>query len=119
MYTIDGNYSGSSFWTLDYHVVIMNLTASNTINDTVFLKEYDARDAYQMKNLFPSDWDDFIQRLKSDIDGPLMGSVYTHYTKSYSDGSQCDHNCRRGLICDFISPRTEDPHACDSIPTLD
>ena len=45
-----------------------------------------------------------------------MGSLYTHYTKSYADGSQCDHKCRRGLICDFISPRSEDPHACDSIP---
>lgn len=94
----------------------MNLTASNTMNQTVFLKEYDARDAYQMKNLFPADWDDLIQRLKSDIDGPLMGSVCAHHSKSYSDGSQCTHNQRRGLICDFISPRTEDPHACDSIP---
>ncbi|CAF4257182.1 unnamed protein product, partial [Rotaria sp. Silwood2] len=116
VYTIDGDYQGSSFWTLDYHTVIMNLTASNIYNQTIFLKEYDARDAYQMKNLFPNDWNDFIQRLENDIDGPLMGTVYQHYTKSYADGSQCDHNCRRGLICDFISARSEDPHACDSIP---
>jgi sphingomyelin phosphodiesterase len=94
----------------------MNLTASNMQNKTVFLQEYDARDAYQMSNLFPNDWNDFIQRLQKDIDGPLMGTVYKHYTKSYSDGSQCDHNCRRGLICDFKSSRSEDPHACDAVP---
>ena len=116
MYTIDGNYPGSSYWTLDYHVEIMNLTATNLNNQTVFLKEYEARDAYQMKNLFPADWDDLIQRVEKDMDGPIMGSLYTHYTKSYADGSQCDHKCRRGLICDFISPRSEDPHACDSVP---
>ncbi|CAF0993021.1 unnamed protein product [Rotaria sordida] len=116
VYTIDGDYQGSSFWTLDYHTVIMNLTASNMYNQTIFLKEYDARDAYQMENLFPNDWNNLIQRLENDIDGPLMGTVYQHYTKSYEDGSRCDHNCRRGLICDFKSARSEDPHACDSIP---
>jgi hypothetical protein len=94
----------------------MNLTASNMFNKTMFLKEYDARDAYQMKNLFPNDWNDLIRRLENDIDGPLMGTVYTHYTKSYADGSQCDHKCRRGLLCDFKTGRSEDPHACDSIP---
>ncbi|CAM2712972.1 unnamed protein product [Rotaria socialis] len=116
VYTIDGDYQGSSFWTLDYHTVIMNLTASNKNNQTIFLKEYDARDAYQMKNLFPNDWHDLIQRLKNDIDGPLMGLVYQFYTKSYANGTECDHNCRRGLLCDFISARSEDPHACDSLP---
>ena len=94
----------------------MNLTASNLQNQTVIQKEYDARDAYQMKNLFPNDWNDLTERLQNDIDGPLLGSIYTHYTKSYADGSQCDHNCRRGLICDFKTARSEDPHSCDTIP---
>ncbi|CAF1315960.1 unnamed protein product [Adineta ricciae] len=116
VYTTDGDYPGSSYWTLDYHTVIMNLTASNMQNTTVFLSEYDARDAYQMNTLFPNDWNDFIQRLEKDIDGPLMGSVYQHLTKSYQSGTQCDHNCRRGLICDFKTARSEDPHACDSVP---
>ena len=94
----------------------MNLTASNTNNQTIFSKEYDARDAYQMPSLFPVDWDNLIQRLQSDIDGPLMGLVYQYNTKSYATGSECDHRCRRGLLCDFKTARAEDPHACDSIP---
>jgi sphingomyelin phosphodiesterase len=94
----------------------MNLTATNMYNRTIFLDEYTARDAYEMENLFPNDWHQLIQRLKNDIDGPLMGLVYQYYTKSYANGSHCDHKCRRGLLCDFISFRSEDPHACDSIP---
>ncbi|CAF4526826.1 unnamed protein product, partial [Rotaria magnacalcarata] len=43
VYRIDGDYQGSSFWALDYHTVIMNLTASNKYNQTIFLKEYEAR----------------------------------------------------------------------------
>ncbi len=116
VYKIDGNYPNSSYWVLDHRTVIMNLTATNLYNRTIFLDEYDARDAYQMDNLFPNDWHNLIERLKHDIDGPLMGLVYQYYTKSYATGAQCDHNCRRGLLCSFISSRSEDPHACDSIP---
>ncbi|CAF4684401.1 unnamed protein product [Rotaria socialis] len=116
IYTMDGNYSGSSYWVLDHRTVIMNLTASNMYNRTIIQDEYEARDAYQMKNLFPNDWNDLIDRLKNDIDGPLMSSIYKHYTKSYKDGSQCDHECRRKLLCDFKTARSDDPHICDSIP---
>ena len=116
VYQVDGDYTGSSYWALDYHTMIMNLTASNLYNQTIFLREYQAREAYQMKNLFPQDWNDLIERLQRDIDGTLMGDLYKHSTKSYADGSQCDHRCRRGLLCDFKTARSEDPHSCDSIP---
>ena len=116
VYTVDGDYPGSSYWTLDYHTVIMNLTATNLKNETTILKEYQARDAFQMSHLFPVDWDEFLQRLEKDIDGPMLGLVYQYTTKSYATGSECDHRCRRGLLCDFKTTRDEDPHACDSIP---
>jgi sphingomyelin phosphodiesterase len=113
---MDGDYPGSSYWVLDHRTVIMNLTASNMYNKTIFINEYDARDAYQMKNLFPNDWNNLIERLENDIDGPLMSSVYTYNTKSYANGSQCSHKCRRALLCNLKSARSEDFHACDSIP---
>lgn len=113
---MDGSYPNSSYWVLDHRTVIMNLTATNLYNRTIFLDEYDARDAYAMENLFPADWHNLVERLKDDIDGELMGLVYQYYTKSVGNGSECDRNCRRGLLCTFISARSEDPHACDSIP---
>ncbi|CAF1312117.1 unnamed protein product [Adineta steineri] len=94
----------------------MNLTATNLYNRTIFVDEYDIRYAYEMENLFPNDWHNLIQRLKNDIDGPLMSLVYQYYTKSYADGNECDHSCRRGLLCDFVTARSEDPHSCDAIP---
>lgn len=118
VYLVDGEYTGSSFWTLDHRTVIMNLTASNMYNRTIFSDEYSARDTYQMKNLFPNDWNDLVQRLRDDLDGPLMGKVYEFYTKSYANGTQCNHACRRGLLCDFMTARGNDPHACDSLPPL-
>jgi hypothetical protein len=114
---MDGDYPNSTYWVLDHRTVIMNLTASNLYNQTIFLDEYDVRDAYQMDNLFPVDWHNLVQRLKNDIDGLLMGLVYQYYTKSFANGGQCNHVCRRGLLCSFISARSEDPRACDSIPS--
>ncbi|CAF0859159.1 unnamed protein product [Adineta ricciae] len=116
VYKIDGYYPDSSYWVLDHRTVIMNLTATNLYNRTIFVDEYDARYAYQMDNLFPDDWHNFVQRLEIDMDGPLMSLVYQYYTKSYANGTQCDHNCRRGLLCDFVTSRAEDPHPCDAIP---
>jgi sphingomyelin phosphodiesterase len=77
IFSMDGDYPGSSYWVLDHRTVIMNLTASNMYNKTIFVDEYDARDVYQMKNLFPEDWNNLIERMQNDIDGPLMSSVYT------------------------------------------
>ncbi|CAF3487160.1 unnamed protein product [Rotaria socialis] len=117
VYTMDGSYQNSSYWVLDHRTVIMNLTASNSYNKTIFVDEYGARDAYQMQNLFPLDWHNLTQRMQNDIDGPLMTLAYTYYTKSYSNGAKCDHECRRSLLCNFKTARSDDPHACDSIPT--
>jgi hypothetical protein len=114
---MDGAYQGSAYWVLDHRTVIMNLTASNMYNKTILLNEYEARDAYQMQNLFPADWDNLIQRMQKDIHGPLMSSAYTYYTKSYADGRSCDRDCRRGLLCNFKTARRDDPQACDSIPS--
>ncbi|CAF1680569.1 unnamed protein product [Rotaria magnacalcarata] len=116
IYTIDGDYPSSSYWVLDHRTVIMNLTATNLYNRTILQDEYNVRTAYQLENLFPVDWDNFIKRLEYDIDGPLMSTVYTYYTKSHADGSQCNHVCRRALICDFKTARDDDPYACDSVP---
>lgn len=113
---MDGNYSNSSYWVLDHRTVIMNVTATNLYNRTIFLDEYVARNAYGMENLFPMDWHNLVDRLKNDIEGELMGLVYRYYMKSADNGKKCDRHCRRGLLCSFVSARSEDPHACDSIP---
>jgi hypothetical protein len=115
---MDGAYPSSSYWVLDHYTMIMNLAASNEFNRTILLKEYEAREAYEMKNLFPTDWDDLIQRMQNNIDGPLMSAAYTFYTKSYANGTRCDRSCRRGLLCNFKTSRADDPHACDSIPSF-
>ncbi|CAF0859177.1 unnamed protein product [Adineta ricciae] len=114
VFTIDGYYPGTSYWPLNHRTVIMNLTESNIQNKTIFHDEYNARDAYELKNLYPTDWSKFLDRLQNNIDGPMMKLVAQYHRKSHA--SECNHNCRRALLCRLKSARSEDPHACDSIP---
>jgi hypothetical protein len=55
--------------------------------------------------------------LRLPLGGKIFGGVTmgTGCTKSVSNGTECDRHCRQGLLCSFISARSEDPHACDSI----
>ncbi|CAF1539956.1 unnamed protein product, partial [Didymodactylos carnosus] len=109
IYTADGDHVNSTFWILDHRTVIMNLTATNLFNKTMFIDEYSVKNAYQMDYLFPNDWNDLINRLLTNIDGDLMGLVYQYYTKSFANGTACDINCRRGLLCDFQTARSDIP----------
>ncbi len=43
-----------------------------------------------------------------------MDLVHLYYSKSYV--TSCDHDCRQELLCKLKSTRSEDPHACDSMP---
>jgi hypothetical protein len=75
----------------------MNLSTTNTFSRTIFLDVYDVRDEYEMEKSSPNDWHNLIQRLKNDTDGSLIDLVCQYYTKSYANGIQCLHKCRRGL----------------------
>lgn len=92
--------------------MILNLTSSNVFNETIFVDEYAARDAFQMDFLFADDWNLLVERLNNSIDGSLMDSVYRFYTKSAIDPRNCKLKCRQSLLCSFITDRSEDRHRC-------
>ncbi|CAF0864468.1 unnamed protein product [Didymodactylos carnosus] len=109
MYSID---MSNTSYVVDHRTNILNLTATNWFNKTVFLEEYSARNAYNMTNLFPNDWNDLVERMQRDIDGSLIERAYQYFTKSFVNG-QCDRPCRLNLInCHFKTARSEDTTFC-------
>ncbi|XP_077989820.1 sphingomyelin phosphodiesterase-like [Glandiceps talaboti] len=110
VYDIDGDYAGSSRMVIDHHTHIMNISHANLHDKPRWTKEYSARDAYDMKWLFPSDWHAMVQRLKKD--DALFDKYYTYFYKSYVT-KKCDANCKAGMICDLQSGRSYDPSLCD------
>ncbi|XP_033105480.1 sphingomyelin phosphodiesterase-like [Anneissia japonica] len=106
---MDGNYNGSSWMMLDYNNTILNLTDANLTNKPVWQFAYNPKVEYGMKNLFPEDWNDFVQRMKTDR--PLFDKFRKHLYKSNEHGS-CDESCRAGMICSLESGRSNDDSFC-------
>lgn len=84
----------------------MNLTESNLRKSIEWKKEYSVKDAFNMTNLFPSDWDNLVNTMLNDLNGLLVDKLYTYYTKSSDSGSKCDTDCRKALLCDFKQARS-------------
>ncbi|XP_065838214.1 sphingomyelin phosphodiesterase-like [Oscarella lobularis] len=106
VYTVDGSYPNSSFAVLDYADYIMNLTEANLNGVPNWQKEYSARSAYDMKWLFPSDWNDFINRCKAN--STLVG-IYDKYYHHSHVMEPCDASCAQSHICSMEHARSHQP----------
>lgn len=112
IYTVDGNYSASSFRVLDHETHYLNITDANLTGNAVWKLEYSAKDAYGLENLFPQDWANLIDSIIKDLNGPLFDKVYKYYSKSSDAQQNCDDKCRIKFICDFKEARSDGNIPC-------
>lgn len=66
IYYVDGDHSDTTRMVVDHETWIMDLQEANMLDIPIWRKSYSARDAYSMQGLRPSDWNDFIERMKDD-----------------------------------------------------
>ena len=52
-----------------------------------------------MKNLYPADWDDLLNRMLLDLDGPLVDKFLRFYSKMADIPYNCDKKCRKDFVC--------------------
>ncbi|XP_050417111.1 sphingomyelin phosphodiesterase [Patella vulgata] len=109
IYTIDGNYTGSSWAVLDHETYIMNLTSANLYNKPEWKLEYSAKKDYGMPSLFPVDWNNLIDKMSTN--NTLLYQFYRYYYKLRTDGS-CDETCRKRVLCSLRSARSRDKNFC-------
>lgn len=129
VYTVDGNYENSSWQILDHSTIYMNLSEANIYNETKWKKEYSAKEAFKLENLFPQDWSDLLDQMLNDIDGDLAQKITRlistmlkiikscwlkfyflierFYSKSSETFPDCDSNCMKNLICSFKQSRSD------------
>ncbi|XP_055862676.1 sphingomyelin phosphodiesterase-like isoform X2 [Biomphalaria glabrata] len=109
IYTMDGNYTGSSWAVLDYNNFYMNLTEANAKGNPQWIFEYNPKKDYNMTGLYANDWDDLIQRLQKN--DTLFQLFYKHYSSMYQ-GTPCHGNCKTDILCDMVEGRSYDPDLC-------
>ncbi|XP_065347089.1 sphingomyelin phosphodiesterase-like [Cloeon dipterum] len=120
IYTIDGDYQGSSYRVLDHETWSFNLTEANLNGPDippVWSKLYSFKDAFGLSSLLPQDLNDFVARLATD---PDLQDLYYRYYWTAGDPSlakPCDDACRRNLVCEIVRTTQGDDSKCtDFLP---
>jgi len=111
IYEFDGFYPESTFAVLDHINYIANLSEANQPGQSpVWKKEYSAKEQYNMKSMFPADWQILYNRLKED--SSLFNTFHKFYYKSHPPKTPCGHHCKRSLLCSLEQGRSHDPTQC-------
>ncbi|CAF0958145.1 unnamed protein product [Brachionus calyciflorus] len=75
-----GSLTTYSFLNPSYRVYTVD--DSNLNNNPKWIREYSAKDAYDMTSLLPSDWDNLINNALKDINGIVTKKLYRHFFNS-------------------------------------
>jgi len=99
IYTIDGNYPGSSFQVLDFEMWYLNLTEANAAypaNPTWKQMYSSIKQAYGMENLQAPEWNNLLERMKTD------DTLFRNYVKNYYRTDQtCTGTCKQKFLCEI------------------
>ncbi|RZF32884.1 hypothetical protein LSTR_LSTR004275 [Laodelphax striatellus] len=114
IYFIDGDHEQTTRTVIDHETWVMNLKEANLYNYPIWYKLYSTRSTYQMPNLLPQEWDNFLNQLAENES--LFDQYYKHYWKNSPVRPVCDAECKKRLICDIRSGKSHDRKAlCQEI----
>uniref|UniRef100_A0A1I7X467 ASMase_C domain-containing protein n=1 Tax=Heterorhabditis bacteriophora TaxID=37862 RepID=A0A1I7X467_HETBA len=98
IYTIDGQYPGSSYQVIDFEEHILNLTVANQPPyDPLWTSLYPSVvQEYGMSANLPSEWSNLIDRMK--YDDQLFGKYLKNFYRRTNYPS-CNEECRMNHLC--------------------
>ncbi|KAL1505786.1 hypothetical protein ABEB36_005267 [Hypothenemus hampei] len=105
IYYVDGDHENTTREILDHETWTFDLGKAN-LNDNrpSWYKLYSAREAYEMKNLRPEEWNNLIERLS--VDEELFNKFYRNYHRNSPENPVCDSKCRVQILCDLKSAKS-------------
>ncbi|CAL1543339.1 unnamed protein product [Lymnaea stagnalis] len=109
IYTMDGNYTGSSWAVLDVDSYYLNLTEANLSGNPVWKYEFSPRQLFKMPSLYAADWDNLVQRMEGDDD---LLQLFNLYKNNLYPQDKCTGTCRTDLLCGLVEGRSYDPELC-------
>uniref|UniRef100_A0A914DSH6 Sphingomyelin phosphodiesterase n=1 Tax=Acrobeloides nanus TaxID=290746 RepID=A0A914DSH6_9BILA len=101
IYTIDGNYPGSSFQILDFQEWYLNLTAHGNASTTTWDPLYTSvKEVYGMKNLSAGEWNNLAERMKTN-ETLVQTYIRNYFRRDDAERPDltCDTKCTNDYIC--------------------
>ncbi|XP_026226069.1 sphingomyelin phosphodiesterase [Anabas testudineus] len=112
VYSVDGNYKGSSRLVLDHETYILNLTEANSspAPNPKWSLLYRATEAYGLSSMFPSNCNGLIRTLIND-DRVFQKFWYFRFKGHVSE--PCRETCKTTILCFLRSGRYDELEQCD------
>ncbi|CAJ0567581.1 unnamed protein product, partial [Mesorhabditis spiculigera] len=113
IYTIDGNYKGSSFTVLDWEAYYTNLTEANARGEPEWKLAYKMKEAYNMPDLSPASFNAVIDQMFTNE--TLFRDYYIYYHRNDQYKMSCikEASCRKTYACACKTARSYDEkHFC-------
>ncbi|XP_050717172.1 sphingomyelin phosphodiesterase-like isoform X1 [Eriocheir sinensis] len=106
IYTVEGDYANSRRLVVDHETWVMNLDEANRIGHPRWYQLYSALRAYKMRNLLPEEWNRLVYKMA--IDDDLFEKYRRFYWKNSVAKEDCDSECKKRMLCDLKSGRSND-----------
>lgn len=106
MYYIEGDFADSRKLVTDHETWVMNLEEANRIGQPRWYQLYSAKRAYNMRNLLPEEWNRLVYKMALDDD--LFKKYQRFYWKNSIAREDCDSECKKRMLCDLKSGRSND-----------
>ncbi|KAE9547406.1 hypothetical protein FO519_009382 [Halicephalobus sp. NKZ332] len=101
VYTIDGNYEGSTFTVLDEDNYWVNITDANLKGELKFELEYNKKKTFGLKDMSPESFNDLLQRMLTDES--LLDKYITYFNRNNVQLQGCDSKCKKQYVCQAMT----------------
>lgn len=109
-------FDKSSFQLLNHENYWMDLNAANAPGGTpVWLKLYDAKSAYNLPDLEPPSWLNWVNGMINGSDKTSLAKYEQYYSRNSPLWPACDPQCEKDLLCHIIMCPGRTPQACSNI----
>ncbi|KAG0720016.1 Sphingomyelin phosphodiesterase [Chionoecetes opilio] len=106
IYYVEGDFTNSQRMVTDHETWVMNLEEANRIGQPRWYQLYSAQRAYNMRNLLPEEWNRLVYKMA--IDDDLFKKYLRFYWKNSVAREDCDSECKKRMLCDLKSGRSND-----------
>lgn len=105
IYTVDGEYNGSSWGVLDFSSYYLDLMQTDKTNNPIWNLQYNTTKVYGILSAFPQTMLDLIAKFEKD---DTLFQTYINYKYKSAPHAKCEASCKKSTICEMRTGRSHD-----------
>lgn len=99
-YDVDGGNTDSTWNVVNHDTYYADIAKSDDTHAPEWQHEYNAKEAYGMKDLSPTEWHSLLERMENDNE--LFQIMFKAYRKQFKYDECNDLSCRKSFLCGMM-----------------